>query len=132
MKKEVYKLKVNLCNNLCISFGLLFSKSISLLFLQLPERIVLDPNGPYKNERKNFVILSVVVVCSSLFIGSQFLLKIQYFNQGLILTKLPFWFSRPFFGQDANTALYLKKISQKWTAFAFSNTYFHQTLILKY
>ena len=112
-------------------FGLLFSNPMFLLFLQLPEKKVLDPNGPYISTFQTIprnvclsviFFLSVVVVvgvlCSAstaytgLFRGLKYLLKVRYIipNHPNVARFLIF---ETFFEQSKNIGLCLN-LSEKY------------------
>ena len=92
-----------------MDFGLFFSAhNIFPLFLRLPERNVLDPNEPYIRTSQT----KVRNVCLSVIF--EFYLSDQIFD-----------FRDCFFRLVGNTALCLKIMSQKWTAFVFGNTCLH-------
>ena len=118
--------------------GYFLSNPMSPLLLQLPEKKVPDPSGPYistfQTKIKN-VCLSVILefcllseVCNIAYIslsrGLKYLVKARYIIQ---VYPNDFWFLRLFFWQVKNIALCFKKISQKWTAFVFASTYLYQT-----
>ena len=112
------------------------------LFLRLPDKKLIDPNGPHISTTQTkirnvclsvfFGILSAVC-CSclsvarlantSLFGGLKYLLKLMY-----ILIWPDFLnFQDSLFGHVRNIALCLKIISQKWMVFVFGKTKLHKT-----
>ena len=113
------------------------------LFLQLPDKIVIDPNGPYiSTSRTRIISVCISVIsefCQSSFVfsastaytslcrGLKYILKISYFIQNHSNKGRIFDFLDSLFGQDENIALCLKKKSQKWKAFVLDNTNLHQT-----
>ena len=119
---------------------LLFNKLMFPLFLRLPDRKFLESyisismrQTKWKNVCLSVISefsLSLVIVCNASTAYKQnlkYLLKNILFIQNCSNVARFLIFETLQLEQVKNSDLCLKKISQKWTAFLFHSTYFHQT-----
>ena len=141
---DIHSLKVwwryVLPNTNVVHFGLLFSNPMFLLFLQLLEKKVLDPNGPYVStfqtilgnvclsvisefclSSSSVVVYSASTAYNGLYRYLKYLLKVRYItsNHRNVARFFEFWDS--LFGQCKNIGLCLKNTLKNLTAFEFGN-----------
>ena len=129
---RLVQIRFSAINNVISGFGLLFSKPMFSLFLQLSERKVLDPNGKFDNKKcvsvGNFGIMSVLWSVAHPQSTPPHVETGIYTKNAMFYSKssqrgpIFFIFETVFRLTLENTAQCLKKISQKWRAFLFGST----------